>query len=256
MLRNVIYRMLRMGNIKKEYVNLLLNEKNMNLYQQAFTSKSVDPNCNYEYFEQLGDLSINKFIVWYSYERFPQLKCSKGVKIVARIRINHCSKNVLSNTAESLGFWDVINASEDERGHRKKDLLEDCFESFIGCTEYILNNDVMNGVGWVIVQNILKSIYNKRQISLRYEDLFDSKTRLKELFDLKQDHKITYSSVRENDFFTTRVMMTEPNGYVFQIGKGVAPKKQNAEQIASEVSLSYLYNTKGWLRYVPEFYDL
>ena len=41
----------------------------MNEYAKAFTAASANPDQNYEIFEQLGDVSANKFIVWYAYQR-------------------------------------------------------------------------------------------------------------------------------------------------------------------------------------------
>ena len=97
------------GNLKQKYIEPLLNEENMEIFSQVFTHKSVytdtRPNYNYEVYEQLGDVSANKFIVWYMYKRFPQLNCLEGVKIVARLRINYGAKQSFYRIAENLGFW-------------------------------------------------------------------------------------------------------------------------------------------------------
>ena len=65
----------------------------------------------------------------------------------------------------------------------KKDLLEDTLEAFIGCTEYLLDKAYRPGVGYAIVYDILSDIFDEIPISLRFEDLYDAKTRLKETFD-------------------------------------------------------------------------
>ena len=62
--------------------------------------------------KQMGDLTINKFIVNYSYKRFPQLKCTEGVKVVARLRINYGSRQSFSEIAEKLGIWNYISAED------------------------------------------------------------------------------------------------------------------------------------------------
>jgi dsRNA-specific ribonuclease len=87
----------------------------------AFTSSSADEQYNYEPFEQMGDSTIGKFIVWSSYEKFPQLRGkSEAVEIVARMKINLGSKDNLYQIAENLGFWPFISASEELRLRAKK----------------------------------------------------------------------------------------------------------------------------------------
>ena len=47
----------------------------------------------------------------------------------------------------------------------------------------IIVNIFMLGVGYYIVYSILKNIFDEKIISLSYNNLYDSKTKLKELFD-------------------------------------------------------------------------
>jgi dsRNA-specific ribonuclease len=188
--KKLIAGLLDRGKLKPKYIESLTDEKSLLAYGKAFTAASADAKNNYEQFEQLGDVTANKFIVWYAYQRFPQLDCPEGVKVVARLRINYGAKESFAPLAEKLGFWDYISAQEDglERGTKyrnrhKKDLLEDTFEAFIGCTEYLLDKKFRVGVGYGIVSDILSDIFNELDISLKFEDLFDAKTRLKETFD-------------------------------------------------------------------------
>ena len=186
----LISNLLQRGKLKPKYIELLTNKSSMESYGLAFTAKSADRVDNYERFEQIGDVTANKFIVWYSYKRFPQLDCTDGVKVVARLRINYGAKESFAPLGEKLGFWDYISAEEEGternmkyRNRHKKDLLEDTFEAFVGCTEYLLDRAFRPGVGYGIVYDILADIFNELPISLRFEDLFDAKTRLKETFD-------------------------------------------------------------------------
>jgi dsRNA-specific ribonuclease len=188
--KELIFGLLKKGDLKSKYINALLTTENMILFSAAFTSASANADENYEIFEQMGDLSANKFIVWYMYKRFPFLKTPKGVKIVARLRINYGAKQAFAEIAEQLGFWTYISSAIDGttngmkyKNRHKKDLLEDVFEAFIGCTEFILDTEFKTGVGYGIVYDILSSIFDNIDISLKYEDLFDAKTRLKEVFD-------------------------------------------------------------------------
>ena len=158
--KKLIISILEKGKLKKKYIEILTDEDNIKLFGQAFTSPTANPNENYEMFEQLGDLSANKFIVSYVYKRFPQIRCAKGVKIAARLRINYGAKQSFYEIANKYGFWEYITASKEIRDHKKKDLMEDTLEAFIGCTETILDNIFQPGVGYGIVYNILTGIFD------------------------------------------------------------------------------------------------
>ena len=132
--KEFLKKMLNKGNIKQKYIKTLLSDKHIKKYSKAFTSPTYDEQNNYENYEQLGDLSINKFIVWYIYKRFPQLNCPLGVKVAARLRINYGATKSLFGIGEKLGFWDYISSSLEYRKTKKKALIEDTVEAFIGCT--------------------------------------------------------------------------------------------------------------------------
>ena len=144
---NFICNVLKHGALKEKYLTVLTS--NIALYEQAATAKSVNPNTNYEVFEQFGDLVINKFIVNYAYDRF-----ACDVKTAARIRIKYASKIFLAHIAETLGFKNFIRA--DQLDTHPTDLLEDTFEAFFGCTEHILDRAFGRGVGYAACYSILK----------------------------------------------------------------------------------------------------
>ncbi len=104
----LIVTLLQKGNIKEKYIKILTDDDSMKIYGCAFTSELVDPANNYQVLEQVGDLTGNKFIVNYMYQRFPQLDCAEGVKVVARLRINYGAKESFCEIARKLGFWDFI----------------------------------------------------------------------------------------------------------------------------------------------------
>ena len=270
--KRFITNLLKLGNLKNKYINSLTNSESMKQYDYAFTAESADKINNYERFEQIGDVSLNKFLVLYAYRRFPQLDCTKGVKIVARIKINYGSKNVLSDIANDYNFWDYISAQIDGenktqkyRNRHKKDLLEDCFESFLGCTEYLLDKHFRPGVGYAIVYDILSNIFDKINISLRFEDLYDAKTRLKETVDTFKNTnlgQIKYNSVRQNIENNTypvfvsylyRLPKDIPQQHIL-IGQGIDYNKNKAEQKASEQGIETL-KQQGFYREIPEEYN-
>lgn len=289
--KELIRTILARGRLKPKYIELLTNEKSMAEYGNAFTAASADNVNNYERYEQLGDMSANKFIVWYSYRRFPQLDCTEGVKVVARLRINYGATQIFSTLGEELGFWPFISSAIDGternkkyRNKHMKNLLEDVFEAFIGCTESLLDKAFRTGVGYAIVYDILTDIFNRKPMSLAYEDLYDSKTRLKETFDhykgrigewVYRDEKevtdgdsICSHGIKKhscNDCFLINSLNVS---YLYQvpiggsakslrrewiIGVGKSAKKIDAEQIAAEEGISFLKH-HGYFKNPPSIY--
>ncbi len=273
--KRLITDLLKRGNLRQKYIDSLTDQESMQQYDKAFTAPSANPEENYEIFEQLGDLSINKFIVWYAYRRFPQLDCPAGVKVVARLRINYGSRQSFAEIADNLGFWDFISADEEDRMRKKKDILEDCMESFIGCTEFMLDKKYRPGVGYAIVYDILTSIFDEIPMSLKYNELYDAKTRIKELFDLYKDKlgSWTFTDTRDDMLAISTVYRVPPGssknvikvpkgGGVYEekiprdwvkLGVGRAAKKSDAQQRAAEEGLKKL-NQEGWVKQIPEEY--
>ena len=247
------------GNLKEQYTQWLLSEEGLKIFNDVFTSNTANVLENYEVYEQLGDITVNKFIVWYMYKRFPQLNCAQGVKIVARLRINYCSKQSFAQIAESLGFWPYITSSEEERNHNKKPLLEDTLEAFFGALEFIIDKHTLTGVGYAVVFDILETIFDNLHISLKYEDLYDAKTRLKELFDYSGDKlgTIKYEDDRNLDekFTTSCVYQITPMNNRVKIGEGIASLKADAQQRAAQKAILFLKN-QGYTKPVPEVYAL
>jgi dsRNA-specific ribonuclease len=276
--KDLISSLLRKGGLKSKYIRMLTDAEAMRIYGCAFTSELVDPDNNYQVLEQIGDLSGNKFIVNYMYERFPQLDCAEGVKVVARLRINYGAKESFCEIARKLGFWEFISATNDLRQRKMKPLLEDVFEAFLGATERILDKRKRVGVGYAIVHDILTSIFNEMNISLRYEDLYDAKTRLKELFDMHENSigplvykeqkrdMITISTAfrvhggkydEKIDPVTRMVHINKKKilgGKYIKIGEGSASLKSDAQQNAASSALETL-NKQGWFKPIPAVYQ-
>lgn len=74
--------------------------------------------------------------------------------------------------------------------------MEDVFEAFIGVTKLTLVEKFgYMGVGNQIVFNMIKTLMDERNIVLDPEELYDTKTRLKELFD-KRDIQNMYGKLK------------------------------------------------------------
>ena len=252
--KDFIVKLLQIGGIKDKYISILTDTNGMKLYNKAFTSESVDSEDNYQVLEQVGDLSGNKIIVNYMYEKFPQLDCTEGVKVVARLRINYGAKQCFSEIARKLGFWNFISASNELRQRKMKSLLEDVFEAFLGATERLGDKIKRVGFGYAIVYDILASIFDEMDISLKYEDLYDAKTRLKELFDTNSTlGTLTYEEQKSETFTVSTIFLKNTEGK-FKIGEGKASLKADAQQKAATNSL-YLLAKKGISKPIPKIYQ-
>jgi dsRNA-specific ribonuclease len=251
--KNFIYSLCKKGKLVPKYLDFLTNEESLCQYSKAFTASSADQVNNYEIFEQLGDTTANKFLVWYFNRRFPFLNNADGVKVIARLRINYGARASFQSIAKSLGFWDFISASEEDRSRNMKKLLEDVFEAFVGVTEYLLDNHFREGVGYAIVYTILKSIFDNMNISLKYEDLFDAKTRLKELCDMYKTQLTNLNYKYEKDIQTNLVTSTVFLNNI-EIASGTASLKIDAEQRAAKTAIIIL-NKKGFVKQIPHIYS-
>jgi dsRNA-specific ribonuclease len=272
--KRLVESLLKKGNLSQNYIDILTCPESMEMYAAAFTSEQVDEINNYQVYEQLGDLTGNKFIVWYIYKRFPQLKCAEGVKVAARLRINLGSKNSFSSIADKFGFWEFISAPNELRQRKRKPLLEDVFEAFLGVTETILDECIKIGAGYSCIYEILSSIFDEIPISLNYEDLYDAKTRLKELFDIFSDRVgvLKYEEKRDDLLCSVSIYRleggkyeTKPDGTVNQssitgryvkklIGQGTAALKPDAEQVAASNALKHMAEN-GYVKQIPSIYS-
>lgn len=243
----------------------------LKLYGQGFTHKSIHEDENYEYYEWIGDSTANNCICWYLTKRFPQLKQPKAVKILARLKANLGSKHTFEKLSEKIGFWDFISSGMDEmkkggevivyevRQRKKKDLLEDTLESFIGVTNTILDHIYGDGVGFKICYNIIKNLYDEIDISLLYTDLWDPITRLKEIFDMycdrglggkfsKKNIEATETENPNDEYSTWNVTITYTDaGKKYVLGSGSHAKKKEAEQMAAKSSIKIL-NDIGYIK--------
>lgn len=245
---------LSLSNLKPNYYNVLLDKEGLELYNKVFTHKSADADNNYEYLEFLGDTTLNKSIAWYLTRKFPHLKCPAGVKVLTRLKINLIQKRTFARFAKKFSFWPFVSADDETRSTKMDKTLEDVFESFFGATETLIDERIRIGAGYSVCYNIISKILDDHHISLKYDDLFDAKTRLKELFDhFGEDfgeleyhtekierihHVIAYRTVYEKS-----VNKASRRNIISKItlGSGSSPLKADAQQKAAEESIRILH---------------
>ena len=184
--KNMIRSILLISRLKQEYIDVLLDDYSISIYDIVFTHKSANSLQNYELYEMLGDTTVNKSIAWYLPRRFKDIwndpdAVEKLSKTTQKLR----SKKSLSSISKSIDFWDFITADQTSRKLKRTDILEDVFEAFIGGTEFLLDKRIKQGVGYTVCYAIIKSIFDSQDISMNLDVITDPISRLKETFDSK-----------------------------------------------------------------------
>jgi len=245
---------LSLSNLNQQYYSVLLDKESVQLYDQAFTHRTADPVNNYEYLEFLGDTTLNKSIAWYLSRRFPQLNCPEGVKVLTRLKINLISKKSFAEFAKQLSFWNFVSADSETRSMKMDKTLEDVFEAFFGATESIIDSRIQLGAGYSICYNIIEKLLDSRDISLKYDHLFDAKTRLKEIFDHfgEKIGTLKYETDKVDRIHYVKAILLPLNKV---IGEGSAPLKADAQQRASEKSIRTLRNM-GFVKPLSDGYKM
>ena len=251
--RKFIEGLLAKGNMKQKYIDLLTDAESMDVYTQVFTHISIDPIGNYERFEILGDVTCNKFLVWYFSRRFPKLFSTAGVKILAELKIKHGSKVMLAPISRENGFVPFISAIKGEFDTSETSLCEDVFEAFIGATEFLLDTRIRFGVGYAICYNILKVLLDDKHIGITYQELHPPISRVKELFDRRDvqarfgcshadKQKVVYNTVFDEatGIYKSSVCSFPRN---VPIGFGTGPSKVAAENTAASNTLLNMRQT-------------
>jgi len=252
-IRNVF----RKSRIDPKYMDVLTNPSALSIYKVAFTSNTVDPDNNYELYEYMGDVAANAAVVMYFYNVFPQLRDVKFINTLNRLKIVHVSRESFSKIAEDLGFWPHIRYNETvalEKPVLKKSrdaLMEDVFEAFVGATQLILIDALqMVGVGVgvanQIVYNFIKPIFDAKEISFASEDLYDAKTRLKELFEVKKN---TPNKLVDDFGVPKYIDMSLPSTNVVlkftksnNVFYGNGASKQQSHKMAAQQAIDYFKN--------------
>ncbi len=261
--KNFIISLLKRGNINDSNIKKLTDEKAMELFQLAFTHKSYDPDNNYELVELMGDVIVNLCIIKYLRKWDPNII---SVKYLTRLKHNISSKKELALMAENAGFWKHIRISKEiqeqldnhpiEWKHKNSEymsILEDTFEAFLGTVDYIIESHLNKDIGVIICYKIVRSFLLELNISLRYEDIFDAKTRFKELCDKRGWNFSTAMKTQIKEENDRKVYVVTVIGYPFgnkkkekdnefELVVTSMPFKMESQNVAAENALKILKN--------------
>jgi dsRNA-specific ribonuclease len=254
-LKPFLYNLLReYPELSKKNIEKILSDSNMTEFRKAFTSPNAYPNFNYEFYEMLGDSTANNCVVWYFHRRFfpeaENITTSKGtmtpLAIMSRLKQEGASVRNYSDFAEKLGFLPYITMTNIEALKPNK-VLEDVFESFIGCLVYHCDKIFGLHIGFTVTYPIIKKLFDNKDISIDKESLYDAKSILNEdITNLKDKIKFEYIHFENKDAinnpserFKTKAVVTELNtGINIQTPEFTGPKKSDNEQKAAKYLLN------------------
>jgi dsRNA-specific ribonuclease len=202
----IIYLMKNYMKLSEKYIDKWTTPENMKSFEQAFTHESYDDDkdekdkinskeFNYEFFELVGDSCLNKNIVYYLQDRFPQFRNAEGVKYITKMKLHAVSKANYHVIADSLGIYPWIRASKVFLETQKYKLLEDCFEAFVGAFELMVNRSYEQ-LGCSLVYPLVKTIFDKLNIPTTLRGLSDNISQLKEAIDDKKIGKVIYEDIK------------------------------------------------------------
>ena len=259
--------MIKRGNINEQTVLQLLDEQGLERVKMAFTHSSMVNEKNYEFFEMLGDRSVNKAIIWYMHRRFPEIENSeKAPMYMTELKKKYENKRNFGAWARKLGFEPFIRYRElsyVEGKNIKKirmndSMLEDAFEAFCGVLEDLIDSRIGIGVGYGFVYNIITSLLDEEYVTTDLNKLVDVKTQVKELTEnatiKKFGSKAEYNTYQDTNkkFITTLNLSftsTPSQNYKGSLNQTFTSypqfKKIDAENEAARMTLDWLKKNMG-----------
>lgn len=250
-----------MAGLSQRVTAMLVHPSSLEILGQALTHPTADSENNYEVLELLGDASYNTAVVYYTARRFAhiaQKSIGTAVKVLARLKINLTSKTTLVEVGRQLGLMLFVSADESVLASSPHKLLEDTTEAFMGAITLLVDNEICIGAGYGAVYRIVHTVFEKMHIDLKYEALFDARTRLKEVLDAHKDLgtvNFVYTNSDSAQEVEATVLLKSPGVEdPICIGVGHGETRSLAMQNASEQALHTLKYAYNAFKPVPSEY--
>lgn len=226
--------------------------KGLDRFSTAFTHSSFDPNHNYEFWETLGDVTLNKCVLWYISRRFPQLNGPDGSDLLTRLKIKIIKTESFSAIAKQLDFSRFISIDKAEyRTKTEEQVLEDVFEAFTAVLEFTVDERFGEGFGYKVCYTILSTLLDHSAITLSYDDIMDYKTRLKELFDAFKNILGNVEYTTQKSYGKVEVWRKPSDKYTVDIPLKLS--ESTSEQEAAKKALEKL-SELGYKKNIPSVY--
>lgn len=220
--------------IKYEFNNKTLLENA--LIHSSYANEKKDKNLvNNERLEFLGDAVLELVISELLYNNYSNLKEGDMTKVRASL----VCESSLSKVANKLNLGNFIKLGKGEEstgGRNRKSILSDALEALIGAM-YLDGN--LNAVKEFIQREIFVDINVEEDVLL-----YDSKTTLQEIVQMKKGNCLEYETVKEegpdhNKLFTVAVKLNN-----IPIAYGKSHTKKAAEQKAALKAIKLLKDDK------------
>jgi len=260
------------SGIKRDMLSKYINENTIYKFAMAMTHESYDMKNNYEYLETLGDITLNKCVVWYFHRRFPELKTLPDANNrMSLIKNKNISKEQFADFARKIKSFQLIRYKETYTKDGKEKfvqmdnkLLTDTFEALMACIEEIVDEvENIMGVGVCIVYNILASLLDEMNLSIEVEDLMEPKTTILQMFSKRKKDTIKFEDAQSVEMVSTESgakrkeytfssvldisIYDEKTGRYnnFKIGPAIGKNKLEAQKKVSKLALDYLKKNFG-----------
>lgn len=188
--RAFIMKQLKIAGINTEHQQTFTDQNGMDIFTKAVTHPTFDANKNYQELEFIGDGIIKGILSQYIPRRFPDLASGKtqhsrkgtGEGVLSKTRRFLEQRKALSDFALKRGFWEYVKADDETKEKLRKETLEDVFEAFIGALVEVVDERVMQGLGYLYAYRYVKESLDEIEIKISAETLDDPITRLNELY--------------------------------------------------------------------------
>jgi dsRNA-specific ribonuclease len=244
-------------NNKDDFIDQLTTDEHMIEWLRAFTSKyyyTTGKTFNYEFYEFMGDNIANTCITTYLAKRLNvytmNIQGKQRLQAAMTILKNQfTSKLALSSIAHIVRMQDYIRYNPEELGLNMSSLLEDCFEAFLGCLEYLTNKITNNNYGFNVVYRIIANIFDKDE-GIRFdfdniENKQDAMTRMNNAIGVVYRHnrpkcEWEFEELADGSFITSLKLILGKEELFSYKGVKSTLNKSLGKQFAAEKVLLFL----------------
>ena len=219
-------------------ITRLTTPEAMKIWSAAFTHASITgiPGSNYEGLETKGDALLALAFFTYVDEILPVQE--RTPSYYTELRRYWLSKPELAKFAEELGLPRFIKYAPGIMERPDINLKEDVFEAFFGAMFTVFDTMINPGTGYVYTYNYFYKFISNKNILLPEEQIFPSKTKLKELYDGLKWSDVRYISISDPNQPQITVAVLDNEGD--RLATGTGRDRQAAENLAAANAIKVL----------------
>jgi dsRNA-specific ribonuclease len=199
--------MLKRARVRPLVIQELCSPENLLDFHQSFIHESYHHSYNYDLTKVLGVIALDLIVIEYSSRLFPQIDEERWLTRLKHTLVSN--KKKIYEIAVELGFEKFVQYGEPVTSSLEKipdrsqntvyiKMVINVYKSFVGALMKIISQTRTRGVGYVVAYNFVTSSLKEMKMSTQYEEVFDDKSQLKELYDtfrwnFKQSIRIPYN---------------------------------------------------------------